>query len=303
MSPRRVSKGEEDKTAEDSDSSTDDEYQEFVVSGSTEAVLLVSYLLTWQRDTFGRKYMHKLPSLGAHNVALSSDNSTIAAVSMDGILTLLDVANGVTISSVSHALVPNFWSTAFGGSADCVFGGTGYGQVHMYDTKTGKLKHSYDTERRENVLGLAVARNDRFVAASDYAGCLTLFDAETGQIVRQTHVGKPMRRLSFDPEMRRLLAACDDKTVKLFNMPNGCLHDCLMGHNSLVMSVDCSPDGTTFASAAHDGTVNIWDSRYTKLNNTYVPKKDAKLWDVAFAKSNNKIVWVDEDTGINLYYL
>ncbi|XP_030385770.1 uncharacterized protein LOC115632676 [Scaptodrosophila lebanonensis] len=99
-------------------------FSEFIISGSEKQELVISYLLNFEKDNLNRKYAHVVPNMGIHNVALSPNNSTISAVSLDGILTLLDVVNGVKIANVSHNFVSNIWSTAFGKDDNCVFAGS-----------------------------------------------------------------------------------------------------------------------------------------------------------------------------------
>ncbi|XP_034481247.1 vegetative incompatibility protein HET-E-1-like [Drosophila innubila] len=234
--------------------------KEFVVTGGVETHLKVVHISPSEEHVFPYEYTLQLPGMGAHNVAVSPDCSTIAAVAVDGSLSLLDVKAGVRLPNISHRLVSNFWSTAFGGSNDSVYAGSGNGEVFKYDTVLGKLQHSYNTERCENILGLAISLDHRLIGASDYEGNITLIDGATGQLLRRGNFKCPMRKLVFDPSLCHALAACDDKTIKVIDLPSGKLRQSLKGHDAFVMSLAASPDGQRFVSGSCDGTMKIWDS-------------------------------------------
>lgn len=276
--------------------------KEFVITGGIKPQLSIVHISPSEENEFPHEYSHQLPGLGIHNVALSPDSSCIAAVSMDGNLMLLSIKGGVRLPRVSHSQVSNIWSTAFGRTNDCVYAGSGSGHIYKYDTSVGNLQHNYDTHRCENVLGLAISGDQRLVGATDYAGNFTLLDGATGQILRRRNYKKPMRRLVYDPCMRHALAACDDKTIKLIDLPSGRLRESLAGHDAFVMSVAVSPDGLRFVSGASDGSIKVWDVRTTKSSLSFVCTTNSNLWDVAFNKLSNKISFVGDGKGLNIYY-
>ncbi|KAL7733599.1 hypothetical protein ACLKA6_005059 [Drosophila palustris] len=291
-------------TSEDDEASTVQKQKpkEFVITGGAETQLKIVHISPNQEHVFPYEYTLQLPGMGVHNLAVSPDSSSIAAVAVDGNLTLLDVKSGVRLPNVSHRLVSNIWSTAFGGSNDSVYAGSGNGEIFKYDTISGNLQHSYNTERCENILGLAVSGDQRLVGASDYAGNITLIDGATGQLLRRGNCKSPMRKLVFDPGMRFGLAACDDKSIKVIDLPSGKLRQSLKGHDAFVMSVAASPDGQRFVSGSCDGTIKVWDSRTTKNELSFLCGNNTNLWDVAFNRLSNKVSFVGDGKGLNIYY-
>ncbi|ALC42961.1 CG3909 [Drosophila busckii] len=276
--------------------------KEFVITGGSDSELKIVHISPNEENVFPYEYRHELPGLGIHNVALSPDSSCIAAVGLDGNLSLIDIAAGVRLPNVTHSQVSNYWSTAFGGSNDCVYAATGNGIIHKFDAEIGKLQHAFDTMHSENILGLAVSRDLTLVASTDFAGHFTLFDGNTGQIVRRRNYKQPMRRVVIDACRRLAIAACDDKSVKLIDLPSGWLRDNLFGHDAHVMSVDAAPDGQRFVSGASDGSIKVWDLRTTKSSLAFLCGSNANLWDVAFNRLNNKISFVGDGKGLNIYY-
>ncbi|XP_030381637.1 vegetative incompatibility protein HET-E-1-like [Scaptodrosophila lebanonensis] len=240
--------------------------------------------------------------MGVHDVALAPDNTTFTAVALDGSMYLLDVLDGVKMPSVSHTLAPNFWSTAFGGRSDWLYGGTGDGKVHKYGSEQGALLETYDTRKPSNVMGLDVTKDECFVATGDDNGILTIFDADTKKISLQLDFRKTIRRLCFDPLGRHLLIACEDHTIKIVNMPHGVVEATTPKHAAAVVSVDASPDGKYFVSGSSDGTVKLWDVRFNRCQQTYGSEGALKLWDVAFNPRNDMVACVGKEKKSILHY-
>lgn len=278
--------------------------KEFVVTGGAESQLKIVHSPNEEKMFPPFEYTHQLPgSVGVHNVVVSPDSSTIAAVAMNGNLMVLDVNEGLRLPNICHTLVSNYWSATFADDdSEALYAGTGSGQVFKYDTGYGKLQHCYDTQRCENVLGLAVSKNQRLVGCSDYAGNFTLIDGTTGQVICRRNFMKTMRKLVFEPHARLAYVACDDMTVKIVDLTMGRNWECLMGHTAYIMSVSVSSDGRRLVSAACDGSIKIWDLRTTKSSLDFVSKTNTNLWDVAFNRLNNKIAFVGEGKGLNISY-
>lgn len=281
----------------------DNKPKEFVVTGGVEPQLKIIHISRNKKNVFPHEYCHQLPGLGVHNLAVSPDSNLIGAVSMDGSLMLLDVNKGVRLPNVSHTLVSNYWSVTFAeGNNDSLYAGTGGGQIYKYDTSCGKLQTCYDTQRSENVLGLAVAQHERLVGCCDFAGNFSLIDGCTGQLIRRRNFKQTLRKVAFDPSQRSAYVACDDKTVKLMDLSTGRYCDRLLGHSAFVMSVSVSPDGQRLVSGACDGSIKVWDLRTTKSALGFVCKNNTNLWDVAFNRLSNKIAFVGDGKGLNIYY-
>lgn len=277
--------------------------KEFVVIGGAESQLKIVHSPNEEKMS-PMEYTHQLPgTVGIHSVAVSPDSSSIAAVAMNGSLMLLDVNEGLRLPNICHTLVSNYWSTTFAeGDSEAIYAGTGSGQIFKYDTNYGKLQHCYDTQRCENILGLAISKNQRLVGSCDYAGNFTLIDGDTGQVIRRRNYKKTMRKLVFEPYARLAYVACDDKTVKIIDLSTGRYRECLMGHTGYIMSVSVSPDGRRLVSGACDGSIKIWDLRTTKCSLDFTCKTNTNLWDVSFNRLNNKIASVGEGKGLNIYY-
>jgi WD40 repeat protein len=63
---------------------------------------------------------------------------------------------------------------------------------------------------------------------------------------------------AFSPDGALLATASDDRTIRLWQLPDGTAHAVLTGHASWVIRCAFSPDGSLLASASNDGTVRLW---------------------------------------------
>ena len=63
----------------------------------------------------------------------------------------------------------------------------------------------------------------------------------------------------MSPDGSLLAAACDDGTVRLWNIATGAPTRTLTGHAAAVNAVAFCPDGRTLASASEDKTIKVWD--------------------------------------------
>jgi WD40 repeat protein len=64
--------------------------------------------------------------------------------------------------------------------------------------------------------------------------------------------------LRFSPHGRRALLACQDRTIRLWDLEAGREVASLEGHTDGVWSVAFSPDGRVAISGGKDNTVRLW---------------------------------------------
>ncbi len=65
--------------------------------------------------------------------------------------------------------------------------------------------------------------------------------------------------VAFAPDGKTLATAGEDHTIRLWSLPDGKQQNILRGHIALVASVAFSPDGRTLASGSFDHKVRLWD--------------------------------------------
>ena len=105
--------------------------------------------------------------------------------------------------------------------------------------------------------------------------------------------------ISFSPDGQRLATACEDGSIRIWQVSDWKLVQTLTGHVGPVHSVDFSPDGKWIVSAGEDKSVRIWsaedgrlvqtlsESRYPLLTVAYSP--DGRY--IAASAEQSVFVW------------
>ena len=131
----------------------------------------------------------------------------------------------------------------------------------------------------------AVSPNGKFVAGSSFDGGVTVWDAETQQLLWTTAAHDQFCfGLAFSPDSKTLASSGEDHLIRLWDVAGGRSLSTLQGHSSAVGKVMFSPDGRTLASASKDGTAKLWSA---------VPKpQDPGLTNAIFTGGEIMPVWL-----------
>jgi hypothetical protein len=92
----------------------------------------------------------------------------------------------------------------------------------------------------------------------DRDSAIHLIDMASGNTKRTFANFPRIRDFGVSPD-GKLLAACSTDGVRIWDTATGTHRAALCGHRGTVTTVTFSPDGGALVSAAHDGTVLIWD--------------------------------------------
>jgi WD40 repeat protein/tetratricopeptide (TPR) repeat protein len=90
-------------------------------------------------------------------------------------------------------------------------------------------------------------------------GTLTVYDTETGAVVRQWHVGATPFAAMFHPRLPRLAVVCGTE-VRLYDVESGALLFPKFIHPSGVSAVAWHPDGRRLAIGCYGRKIVLWDS-------------------------------------------
>lgn len=112
--------------------------------------------------------------------------------------------------------------------------------------------------------------------------------------------GDAVRDVQFHPDGKRVVTACLDGTVRVWNADGSGAPLILRGHESAVWSAAFSPDGKRIVSASHDRTVRIWNSDGS--GQTIVLRgHEAVVNEAAFSPDGKRIVSASRDRTIRVW--
>jgi WD40 repeat protein len=193
---------------------------------------------------------------GVVNVAFSPDGSMLASGASDGTVMLWNATTGERVHVLKGhtrevsgiAFLPNGVTLASGAFWDET--------AILWDTETGEQAHALDCD------SFRVYSPDGTTMACTPGKGIVLWDTATRNPVRvfeeeSFHI---WASAAFSSD-GTLLAAGEywDDTIILWDTTTGEQVRALKGYTTTVSSMAFSPDGTTLASAARDGTVTLWD--------------------------------------------
>ncbi|KAG9103653.1 hypothetical protein FRC07_009949, partial [Ceratobasidium sp. 392] len=120
------------------------------------------------------------------------------------------------------------------------------------------------SEAQSPVLCVAYSPNGLHLVSGSYDETVRIWDARTGEQLRQPLQGHTGRVLSvaYSPDGAYIVSGSSDNTVCIWDARTGeQVRHPLQGHTNSVRSVAYSPDGAYIVSGSSDNTVCIWDAR------------------------------------------
>ncbi|WFD30043.1 U3 small nucleolar RNA-associated protein 15 [Malassezia sp. CBS 17886] len=145
-------------------------------------------------------------------------------------------------------------------------------RVQIYSMRTSRVVKTIT--RFKDVARSAHFRFDaRLLVAGEDNGTVQVFDTNSRTILRtfQSHKlyvrgrhpnHSPVHVTKFSTEPTQVLTASDDRTVRLWDMPEQREIRCFEGHADYVRSAAVSPDNPNLIlSGSYDSTVRLWDVR------------------------------------------
>lgn len=202
------------------------------------------------------------PDFPYASVFFNTDGSLLGAASlMDIKIVMWDTSSGTEKGSLS----------GFGTAApvyDASFGADGKtllwfsrGTVQPMDIASQKMGPTLSHEDfvvSESITpdGKVIATTAAGTVGGEYQPLLTLWDAHSGEILRQIAMPEYYSSIAFSPDSG-LLAAGTQETVLFFSVPHGD-EVYRFDNGEAVVSTAFSPDGTKFITCGDAGTISIY---------------------------------------------
>jgi len=145
---------------------------------------------------------------------------------------------------------------------------TGIDPIQFWDLNNGKLLGS-DNSNSKGYLNIAVSPDGVLLGGLGEKNLLTLFNIQglraklvskiplKNKRVTLNYQGK-ITFIAFTPDHQVLGTACDDKTVRLWDVSTGTLLKTISEHKNEVTSLAFSSDNKTLVTSDRDGKIIIW---------------------------------------------
>ncbi|UZJ56299.1 hypothetical protein CBS101457_005619 [Exobasidium rhododendri] len=135
-------------------------------------------------------------------------------------------------------------------------------KVQVYSMKTSKVTKTF-ARFKDVARGGSFRADGKLLVAGDDSGLIQVFDASSRSVLRTLRGHElPVHISRFSSHPTQIVSASDDRTVRLWDMPEEKQLRSFTTHSDYVRSVVCSPDNPSlFLSGSYDGTVRLWDAR------------------------------------------
>jgi WD40 repeat protein len=228
-----------------------------------------------------------------HQVAFDADFARIAWVRSHGTVEIRDAHSGrLLLSLAGHT--DFVWRVAFSPDGRRIASAGADGTLRIWDATMGALRHTLPGVR-DYIYCLGFSPDSRRLALAGLDMDLLkpvvvrVWDAATGQLLPTLSESFDFGTIAFHPDnpwLARSVAA----DILILDIMSGRERLHLRGHTDTVMSMAFSHDGRRLASAAHDGTVKLWETATGREVLTLLHGRGDQLTGVSFSPDSRQIV-------------
>jgi WD40 repeat protein/serine/threonine protein kinase len=194
------------------------------------------------------------------SLVFSPDGATLASAGKDGNVLLREAASGQKRWELTGACKEVTPQMAFSPDGKVLVVGQKDGVLARYDGRTGDRLDSFRAGERE-VRAAAFSPDGRLLAVGATDGTLAVLSASDGTMVRTFKRPTACARLVFTPDSKRLVATTEPPSseICIWEIDSGAERIAPAAHTAPLGGLAVRPNGDLAATAAHDGTVRVWD--------------------------------------------
>ena len=132
--------------------------------------------------------------------------------------------------------------------------------MKVFDASSGALQRTYEGHTH-HVLGVSWRGDGKLLASCGADNAVKMWDVATGEQPRPAHATpKEATAIRFVPLTTKVLVACGDKTLRLFETNVGGGQDrAYSGAADYLYSLSVSRDGKTVIAGGQDSTLRLWN--------------------------------------------
>ncbi len=139
-----------------------------------------------------------------------------------------------------------------------------------------------------------------FIVSGSVDSAAVIADVKTGAIV---HILKHPGGITYVCYSRRgdmIVTSGYDKIIRIWNAGKGEMIRELKGHETVIRSLDISPDGETIASGSEEGVIKLWKASTGECTRT-IPAHKRIVWDIKFSPDGRSLASASFDYTIRIW--
>jgi WD40 repeat protein len=191
-----------------------------------------------------------------NTIALSPDGKTTVSGSNDGAVRLSDIGTAKVIAKwTGHTA--SVTSLCWSRDGRRVVSGAHDRTVRVWDAETGET--ILGPLKFGNVSTVVYSPDETMIALVNAIGFITIFDANTGKLVKNLESTGEANCLAWPGDGKTLISGSWDGEIGIWNTTTWQQVAVLTEHTSIVYDITVSPNGRILASASCDQTARLWN--------------------------------------------
>jgi WD40 repeat protein len=239
---------------------------------------------------------HDTPIVG---LSFSQDGNMLASASEDGLLQVWRVFDGTLLYKLEGHF-PSAYSLAFSPDGSALAVGSEYDAVLLRRTRDGIVERLFKGHE-DGATEVAFSPDGQLLATLSYWGVVRLWRVEDARLLQVADTDTDYESIAWSPTGELLAMGTDDGAVQLWNVREWKVDSTHFPHQSRVLSLDYSLDGTTLVSVGDGGPAVSFSASSGEILNVFSGEGGFPL-EIEIS-SSGELVALSTYGAVNLWYL